>query len=73
MKKQFGAGFIPYEPGDLVRLKGHNYIYKIEDIRMTQYIVSGTINFEVRLSNERLGDCGWWNPELIEERIINEK
>lgn len=64
MKKQLGVGFIPYEPGDKVVLKESELIYVITDIKMSQYVVSKRIEFEVELSGRR-----WISPEEIKMRI----
>lgn len=69
MKKQFGVGYIPYEPGDNVKLIDSDLTFRIEEICMEQYIVSREIYFKVKLSLNGQ-DAGWWPADKIEKRII---
>jgi len=70
MKKQVAAGFLPYEPGDKVEVDGFKDIYIIKEIKMSQYVVSGKVEFEVLVEHENNGNQIWIYPTKIKRRIV---
>lgn len=51
MKKQAGIGFIAYEIGDTIRVKGQDGLQKITDIFFIQSIKHQSAYFEVEINN----------------------
>jgi NTP pyrophosphatase (non-canonical NTP hydrolase) len=65
MQAQIGAGFIPYEIGDKVKLKEGRTIYTIDDIKIIQTIKQKTVEFEVKILEFNI----WINPNRIGEIV----
>jgi hypothetical protein len=70
MKGQIATGYVPYEPGDFVKLKRGEAIWKVVEIRLTQYVVAKTAEFHLKLIDESDGTTIWRAPDKIEKRII---
>lgn len=70
MKISFSKKFIPYEIGDYIMVKGNSKdIFKIEEIRMIQYVLMEICVIEVHLSFDGMLMEQWVNSDNIEKRI----
>lgn len=65
MKAQLATGYTPYEIGDNVKLKKGDTIWKIVDIRLTQYVASGKAEIHIQLLDENDSTKIWREAEKI--------
>lgn len=70
MKAQIATGFVPYEIGDMVKLKKGDTIWEVKDIRITQYVASGKAEVYLLLLDKFDGTKIWREPDKIEKRIF---
>ena len=70
MKAQLATGFVPYEIGDLVKLKKGDTIWKVAEIRLTQYVAAKTAEIHLQLLDESDGTKIWRTKDKIEKRVI---
>ena len=70
MKAQLATGFVPYEIGDLVKLKKGDTIWKIAEIRLTQYVAAKTAEIHLQLLDEYDGTKIWRTKDKIGKRVV---
>ena len=49
MKGQLATGYVPYEIGDAVKLKKGDTVWKVTEIRLTQYVAAKTAEIHLQL------------------------
>lgn len=67
MKGQLATGFVPYEIGDSLKLKnGDTTIWKVTEIRLTQYVAAKKAEIHLQLLDENDGTKIWRTSDKIE-------
>ncbi len=68
MKGQVATGYVPYEIVDTVKLKKGNTIWKVKEIRLTQYVAAEKAEIHLQLLDENDGTTIWREADKIEKR-----
>lgn len=66
MKSQLATAFVPFEIGDIVKLKrGKNHMELVE-IKLEQYVAANKAKVSLQVRNIKHGNVSWVLPENIE-------
>ena len=70
MKAQIATARIPYEINDKLKLKKGDTVWKLIEIRLTQYVSKNLAEVHLQLLDESNGDTIWRTLDKIEKRIV---